>query len=625
MRLYKKRDDLGSAVIVPDDEVIANEAGNWDLIYTAGEQGLAQGGALRIVIPYGFTPPQTAYACGIGFTTVSSSNPDVKASIHLSDPKRAGGNSSMWGFHLYVEIHEGSLAEGETLTLHYGSQHGGLVNVGSFAQYYEGEAEFTVGVDPDDGRSAPEGGFFLVSDPQPVVRVRSREAHHLNVAIPSISQSGSQVSAKVSARDDEENAVRDFDGTLVLQTPGGEERTGKLGENGQCVFEGLELSSPGIVRVSVRDGGGRVAGESNPCVCTETKPDLNLYWGDIHVMTGFTAGLGTPASAYAYARDICHLDFCAATDGDSGGLASYFSDEEWDATVAAGKEFYEPGQFATLLGFEYHERKVAGDKNVYFREDGAPLLRWCDLEGEQPQAIWDALKGRKALTIPHHTYPTGGRMDPWGYYSPEFQRLVEMYSCWGSSEAVDCPRCSIWGGGPKGTVQAGLEKGYRMGILASGDSHDGHPGNCDWLRLRRGRPSGLVAVRAPELTREAVFDALWDKHCYGTSGKRILLSFTLNSARMGQELSDSGDRSLRTLRIEASGTAPIGAIHVIRNSQTVYTHQGGSADERFEWEDAQPFGEVSLTGYDGKPFIYYYVRVEQEDGELAWSSPIWIS
>jgi hypothetical protein len=41
--------------------------------------------------------------------------------------------------------------------------------------------------------------------------------------------------------------------------------------------------------------------------------------------------------------------------------------------------------------------------------------------------------------------------------------------------------------------------------------------------------------------------------------------------------------------------------------------------------DEEDFEEVSLTGYDGKRFVSYYVRVEQDDGEMAWSSPIWVS
>ena len=39
----------------------------------------------------------------------------------------------------------------------------------------------------------------------------------------------------------------------------------------------------------------------------------------------------------------------------------------------------------------------------------------------------------------------------------------------------------------------------------------------------------------------------------------------------------------------------------------------------------EEFAGISLEGYDGRPFVYYYIRILQEDGEMAWSSPIWVA
>ena len=63
--------------------------------------------------------------------------------------------------------------------------------------------------------------------------------------------------------------------------------------------------------------------------------------------------------------------------------------------------------------------------------------------------------------------------------------------------------------------------------------HAGRPGNSDWLRVCRGYPGGLVAVYAPELTREAIWDALWHRRCYATTGKRIILEFSVDGEPMG--------------------------------------------------------------------------------------------
>jgi hypothetical protein len=47
----------------------------------------------------------------------------------------------------------------------------------------------------------------------------------------------------------------------------------------------------------------------------------------------------------------------------------------------------------------------------------------------------------------------------------------------------------------------------------------------------------------------------------------------------------------------------------------VFSSQPGTASVEFHWADM-----------DAKPGeSYYFLRVQQSDGQLAWSSPIWIT
>ena len=622
MRREKRGKGLGRAEIRPGEDVVAGSPGHWQIVYRCGKRPLAAGGCVRVTIPYGFTPPQTAYPAAVGYTTVATSNPRVEMGLHLVDP-RGQRNEGVWGIHLFAQVEEGELREGDRVTVEYGRGDGqGLVNVGGCARYFEGEAEFAVAVDADGGRAAPGGGFLLVGGAPPRVRVTGDRAVELFVAIPSTVARGEDIPVRITARDDQDNTAEDFAGEIVLETPDGREYAHRMAPEHRGCLQAILPGGrdEGVVRVHARSGG--ISGESNPCLMGRDGSD-RLYWGDIHVMTEISAGLDRPAGAYRYARDRAHLDFCAVTDGDDAD--SYFTDEEWEETRAATRAFYDPGRFATLLGSEYHERKVAGDKNIYFREDDAALIRWSDLEGDQPGALWRSLAGRKALTVPHHTTSGSAGLKPWDFHHPDFQRLVEIYSIWGNAEVEGCHRPNYWRNNSDNSVQSALARGYRLGIIASGDSHDGRSGNSDWMRVRRGYRGGLVAVYAAELTREAVFDALWERRCYGTSGPRIFLDFSLNEARMGQELDAEDDRACRRVRVEVAGTAPIREIAVIRNGMKVYQCRGGDLQAAFEWIDREPFAGIALPGYDGRPFAYYYIRVLQDDGEMAWSSPIWIS
>ncbi|GIW82975.1 MAG: hypothetical protein KatS3mg105_4782 [Gemmatales bacterium] len=61
---------------------------------------------------------------------------------------------------------------------------------------------------------------------------------------------------------------------------------------------------------------------------------------------------------------------------------------------------------------------------------------------------------------------------------------------------------------------------------------------------------------------------------------------------------------------------PIAKLHIIRNNKYVYSAEPKKSEWtiRYADMDAQP-GTTS----------YYYVRVEQDDGSLAWASPMWIT
>lgn len=62
------------------------------------------------------------------------------------------------------------------------------------------------------------------------------------------------------------------------------------------------------------------------------------------------------------------------------------------------------------------------------------------------------------------------------------------------------------------------------------------------------------------------------------------------------------------------GTGPIHNIQIIKDDTYVYATQPSVRQVALAFRDA-----------DAKPGTsYYYVRIQQEDGQMAWASPIWV-
>ena len=151
-----------------------------------------------------------------------------------------------------------------------------------------------------------------------------------------------------------------------------------------------------------------------------------------------------------------------------------------------------------------------------------------------------------------------------------------------------------------------------MGTICSSDNHQAQPGK---------RQTGLAAVWAPALTRSSIFDSIYNRQTYGTTGARILLKVWVNDTFMGQETA-SGNGV--TVRVWAVGTDEIAWIEILRGDldaqrfDVVYRQEPQAAECAFTWDDPQPVANA-----------LYYVRLRQKDpvaGRVAqaWSSPIWV-
>ena len=82
----------------------------------------------------------------------------------------------------------------------------------------------------------------------------------------------------------------------------------------------------------------------------------------------------------------------------------------------------------------------------------------------------------------------------------------------------------------------------------------------------------------------------------------------------------------RIVSVEFHGTSPLERIEIIRNNEVAKIFESSQQDYTLTWEDTASLEEILLkpTRFCPNRFSFYYIRAIQEDGEVAWASPIWI-
>lgn len=587
---YGPADGGGSARLVEGSAAVAGERGRFLLEYTAGEHGIAVGGALFLQVSpfWSWSTPQTVDPFSAGFTTVACSDARVTLDAQSVAPQC-----------LRVTIGGAPLAGGATITLDYGAG----VEQAAVDRFAESAEAFYFWIDGDG-----DGTRKLIAD-DPRVAVRAGPPMELLVTVQSEVAVGAPFDVTLAFLDAAANAAPDFKGEVELAGNGLElpaKVTFGAADRGRRRVHGTALE-PGIRFVVARVAGREVA--SNPLLVS-TAP-RTLLWADLHGHSQLSDGTATPAEYYEYARDVAALDVAVLTDHDHWGLRKLDVEPRlFEQITAATRAFDAPGRFTTLHGLEWTSW-IHGHRHVLWFDDAPRVISSLDPGTDSPQGLWHALRETHAdaMTVAHHSgggpVPTNWSIPP----DPDFEPLVEIVSVHGSSEAPDGPR-PIYAPKKGHFVRDALAKGYPLGFLGSGDSHNGHPGLA-----HLGQPcGGVTAILAAENTRPAIAAALRARICYATSGPRILLWFRLGKERMGAIVPPptapaSTPPPYLGLVI---GTAPIARLEIVKNGATVAAIAGdGAADKSLEWRDP-----------DRRAGDFVYLRAIQEDGHAAWSSPI---
>ena len=394
---------------------------------------------------------------------------------------------------------------------------------------------------------------------------------------------------------------------------------GRVGCNGEVYTAQLAASTSTAPTVSdlpespaPKEASSRLRGRTKPYQASAGGKTYRLLWGDTHRHSNVSrCSVGiepSPDDLYRYGDDICNYDFFALsdhgihlrnTDADAG---SYY----WYLNLKLADLYHVPDYMSVLYNFEWTMGFPNGHRNVIF--PGRPTLR-MDLLMEESLDLtkgWKYLEeaGMKAITIPHTSADPEQGTD-WSVHDERYQRVIEIFqSARGSYEHEGCPRQFHRTQNKKGFYWKALEKGHHIGVIASSD---------------HGYGVAYACVYAEKNSREAIWQAMYDRRCYGSTTYGLVLDVRSGEHWMGEEWTS---KEAPVLEIRTEGAAPLRSVEIIGRSQVL--HAEGSVEKplrtrkhRIRWSDPE-WNEQDKEQW-------YYVRVIQADDQIAWSSPVWVT
>jgi hypothetical protein len=594
---------MGSAVLTPAGPFAAGSHQELTLVYTAGLFGIDDTGMVKISwrTTSDMSKPQFDKPGAANFTTVEASN-GAKLEVWFDRL-----NIRPWGNTLLIRVGRGYLRAGDTLTIRFGDRRQGSPGW-RLQTNVEKNVELRTSVDAFATYEFCElkhPKFDLVAGP----------AASWKAILPSVAVAGEPFRLAVVAEDMWGNPTADAAQSFKLvasQPLRGLPATIDIKKgDGPRVIEGLVADAEGDVELRLMAKGTDIA-RANPLRVVGQAP-LRRYWGDLHGQSGETIGMGSAEDYFRYARDAAFIDMVGHQGNDF-----QITDAFWKKLNELTAEFDAPGQFVCLPGYEWSGNTgMGGDRNILYRREGRPIRRSSHIlvQGETStdaiytaDALFGALDGEDAIVIAH----VGGRYADVKYaHDGRLERAVEVHSTWGTFEWI---------------LHDAFEQGYRVGVVCHSDDHKGRPGATRPGASSFGAVGGLTCYFMPELTRDALFEALRKRHHYGTTGVRIFVDVRGTTDEPVTRFSDDpllgpaqeekvaqvmmGDivrpgRVPLRLSVDVIGTAPIERVDVLHGKEVAATFPGYKPADlgrrvRVLWQGAEYRGRGRETLWNGK-------------------------
>lgn len=604
---------------------LAGDVATWKFLYTTATN-LPKGTKLRFDIhskgrPIDWQIPQTNLKDRANLIWVELPGGKIVGGSELPHPQLLTPS--------FEFVLPGEVKSGETLIVLMGSPDGDIEKGNACQKIVQRRRPFQLHIDPKGKGDYKDSEVFNMD-------VRGNKLKVLRIIAPSLVSRNKRFDVIVRFEDSYGNLTSNApEGTLIdlsyehLR----ENLNWKLfvPETGFIALPNLYFNEPGIYKIQLKNLKTEEHFLSPPIKCLP-EGALSLYWGMLHGESERLDSAENVESFLRHMRDDKALQFYASSNFES---EEETSSDIWKVVSQQIAEFNEEDRFVAMLGFQWQgDPKVEGLRHFLYNKDQRPILRRKDTKNNSLKKIYKTSNPKELLSIPSFTMGKETSFDFEDHQS-EFEPVVEIYNAWGSSEcsAKEGNLRPILGGkhgiaeAVDGSIQKALGRGCRFGFVAGGYDDRGAYSELFDAGQTQYTP-GLTAILSKEHNRVSLIEALQARSCYATTGEKIILGLNIAGFGIGSEIDTKlrpGLEFNRHIAGYAIGTAPLIEVSLIRNGKVHRSFEIKDDKLEFTLDDGDLLSSIALEGIGEKPpFVYYYLRVIQQDGHMAWSSPIWI-
>lgn len=413
----------------------------------------------------------------------------------------------------------------------------------------------------------------------------------------------------------------------IVMTVGGQ-TVDVVYRDGMICYEPQENLTTGRTEVSVKVTRKDGATAETSWRFTVGEAQYQLYFGQLHSHTEYSDGSGTLESALTYIEGLpenANVDFVAFTDHsnyfDKSGdynpeealydlsKATAYSQSRWGEFVSTIDRFNErQDKVLAIGGFEMTWSGGPGHINT-FNTEGIVSRNNKTLNNKTSnaglQAYYDLLskeEGADSISQLNHPGVTFGTFADFAYWDEAVDERVHLVEVSNGSGMVGAsgyyPSYEYY--------SMALDRGWHLAPTMNQDNHGGRWGDANDARN---------VVLAEDLSEESIYDAIRNYRVYATEDKNLELTYTVNGKLLGTQFKETPEQ----LELCVQFSDPDSSDRVVKAEVVV-----DSGKTAYVWDNTEELQTGTLSVTLEPDYRYYYIRVTQADGDLAFTAPVWV-